>query len=511
MTNSFKSGIDFVSLNLSSVFGSLSSDAWTNLCEQQIEEMKIAMETAARSKNLDADHLQGFIAEFWHKYTHNTNAAIRGSSSRATMPESNAFGSVDLSVNGRDYSLKYYKDAISSAKSQKTTIRERYEQARVAAERRGEKFMSLEEYMKKRGYPEGTDPNQSIYFGQGKLIPSDQLAEAKAYLEKRIQKELAAGRTEVAENLKNVLDSLTDVIEDGKGNSSIQLTRQQAQMLAEAAKNGELDDVLEKLGITLKDLVSPSDIMRQAFKVGASAALISFVLSVAPVIVNAISMLVANGEVDADELKKMGLAAVTGSARGFLNGTVSAALTSCCKIGLLGEAMKTADPMFVGSLVALTINMAENSFKLASGKISKGEYAQEIMRSYFVTGFSLAGAGIVQVLFAEVPVIASMLGSFIGSVVGGFVYNATEKLIISYCIESGWTFFGIVEQNYELPTEVLEDIGVAVFESESFEQNIFESKIFESQKFDAVYFEYEKIGLTILKRGLIGVFNIGYV
>lgn len=511
MSNSFKLGMSFVTSHLSSVFASLNSEAWTNGCEQQIEEMKAAMEAAAKGKNLDADHLQGFMAEFWHKYTYNTKAAIKGSSSRATMPESNAFGSVDLSVNGKDFSLKYYKNAVSSAKSQETTIRARYEQARAAAERRGEKFMSLEEYMKKRGYPEGTDPNQSIYFGQGKLIPSDQLAEAKAYLEKRIQKELAAGRTEVAENLQNVLDSLTDVIDDGKGNSSIQLTRQQAQMLAEAAKNGDLDDVLEKLGITLKDLISPADIMRQAFKAGASAALISFVLNVAPIIVNAVSMLVANGEVDADELKEMGLAAITGSASGFLNGTVSAALTSCCQIGLLGEAMKSVDPSFIGSMVALTINMAENSFKLASGKISKGEYAQELMRSYFVTGFSLAGAGIVQIMFVEAPFIASMLGSFIGSVVGGFVYSATEKLIISYCMESGWTFFGIVDQNYELPTEILEDIGVAVFGAETFKQDLFEYETFESGKFDAAYFEYEKIGLTILKRGLIGVFNIGYV
>lgn len=31
MTNSFKRGIDFVSSNLSSVSGSLSSDAWTNV------------------------------------------------------------------------------------------------------------------------------------------------------------------------------------------------------------------------------------------------------------------------------------------------------------------------------------------------------------------------------------------------------------------------------------------------------------------------------------------------
>ena len=42
----------------------------------------------------------------------------------------------------------------------------------------------------------------------------------RALIAKKIQKELAAGRTDVAENLQEVLDSLTDVIEDGKGNFS---------------------------------------------------------------------------------------------------------------------------------------------------------------------------------------------------------------------------------------------------------------------------------------------------
>lgn len=510
MNNEFEKGAKFVIANVASNYGSSRSYEWINSCEQIIEKMKAEMIFAAQNKNLDSAHLQGFMAEFEHKGSFNLNATIKGSTLRASMPESNTFGSVDIAIDGKNYSLKYYKDAVSSAKSQATTFKERYEQLRAAAERRGEKFVTFEEFLEKRGYNKNTNPNQSIYFGQKLLIPTDQLSQAKVYLNNIIQKELAAGRTEVAQNLQNVLDNLTDVVEDSNGISSIQLTRQQAQMLAEDAKNGDLDETFEKLGITLSELVSPSDVMREAFKAGASAALISFVLNVAPIVVNAISVLVENGEIDANELKTMGIEAITGTARSFLNGTIAAAITSCCKIGLLGETMNTADPTIIGSLVALTINIAEQSFNLAIGRINKSEYAQRIMRSYFVTGFSMVGAGVVQAIFVEAPVIASMLGSFIGSVVGGFAYDATEKLIISYCIESGWTFFGIVEQNYQLPTEILEDIGVAIFEAHSFEHEQFETEVFEAQSFESNYLEYEKIDIKILERGLIGVFSIGY-
>ena len=40
------------------------------------------------------------------------------------------------------------------------------------------------------------------------------------------------------------------------------------------------------------------------------------------------------------------------------------------------------------------------------------------------------------------------------------VYNIGKKKLISFCVDTGFTCFGLVEQNYELPDEVLKEMGV---------------------------------------------------
>lgn len=85
-----------------------------------------------------------------------------------------------------------------------------------------------------------------------------------------------------------------------------------------------------------------------------TAATISLMLKVAPEIYKAISYLIKNGEIDGERFKKIGFAAVSGGAEGFIRGTVSSALTTCCKAGLLGETLKSVDPTIIGTVTVLT-------------------------------------------------------------------------------------------------------------------------------------------------------------
>ena len=71
--------------------------------------------------------------------------------------------------------------------------------------------------------------------------------------------------------------------------------------------------------------------------------------------------------------------------------------------------------------------------------------------------------------------------------------------------------FGLVEQNYTLPKEVLEDLGVNLFEYERFQYQEFNYNKFEYNKFSFDKFQPEEIGITILRRGVIGVYKIGYM
>lgn len=87
--------------------------------------------------------------------------------------------------------------------------------------------------------------------------------------------------------------------------------------------------------------------MKQALKAGLNAATISIVLRTAPEIINAIKYLIENGEVDEEQFKKIGFAALKGGSEGFVRGTVSAAITTACKSGVLGAALKSVDPTVI--------------------------------------------------------------------------------------------------------------------------------------------------------------------
>ena len=104
-----------------------------------------------------------------------------------------------------------------------------------------------------------------------------------------------------------------------------------------------------------------------------------------------------------------------------------------------------------------------------------------------------------------------MIGSFIGSVVGGLVFKAKEKIILSFCLESGCTFFGIVDQNYVLPKEVIERVGVKTFDYVVFTQKKFEYKQFSFQQINTKKSEYNRFSVEPIRRGIIGVSKIGYV
>lgn len=67
-------------------------------------------------------------------------------------------------------------------------------------------------------------------------------------------------------------------------------------------------------------------IVKEALKDGLTAAAISMILKAAPEIYKAIDYLIKTGELDADQFKRIGFAAVSGAGEGFIRGTVSALL-----------------------------------------------------------------------------------------------------------------------------------------------------------------------------------------
>ena len=110
--------------------------------------------------------------------------------------------------------------------------------------------------------------------------------------------------------------------------------------------------------------------------------------------------------------------------------------------------------------VTIVVDTMKNGFDVARGKMKPREMATNLSKELIISAASIAGGIAGQALLKELPVMGYMLGSFVGSVVASVTLNIGEKTILSFCVETGFTFFGLVEQSYELPQDVIEKLGL---------------------------------------------------
>lgn len=501
--NGFREGYDFFQSHAGDFGGVASGSQYVATVDSEIEALMDAL-NEFQTNGAKIDTLKGDVAEFWHAGTFNIKAAIHGSEHRAQVDRSHDFGSVDVSGKNFEgnFGLKYYKDGASSAKQQAKSIFERFKEYKS----QGGKD-ELDVYLDKRGYSADAVLSDPVYSGQYRVIPSDQMKEATAWLERKIMEE-GAKRPEQVKRYEETLKLLRDKISDNEGNESIALSEAEARELARLAKEGGVNP--DDLHLNPEELIQYTDILRQACKAGMTAATITMVLKVAPEIWNAIVYLIQNGEVNEEQFKRIGFAAVTGTGEGFIRGTVSAALTASCKAGLCGSALKFVDPSVIGAVTVLIMNVMKNSYRVAAGEMTRIELANELVKEMFVSTCALTMGAVAQP-FIEIPVLGYMIGSFVGSLAGSIIYSAAYAPVLSFCVDSGFTLFGLVEQDYQLPEDVLKDIGVEVFEYEKFDYDTIEAGTFEYRRFTSDDFVPEKLEMTFLRRGVIGVHRIGYV
>lgn len=498
----FAEGYAFFEKNIGVYSSAELGGAYVGDVENEVAKLAETLNAKFSHNNAGVDQLKGNIAEFWHAGTFNIDAVVKGSSNRASVLESNEYGSVDVLLDsGVEVGSKYYKTALDTLKQQAKNARESYH----AYLSNGGK-LSFEEYMRERGI---TDPNAAVYSGQVRLVPKEQLEEIKKLLTRKIATEKSI-RPEQVQRYEDTLKMINDKIQD-ENVSSVPLDTDDAKELARLAKeNGITEEKLAEMELSTENLIGFKEVMNQAFNAGLTAATITLVLKAAPEIYKAISYLIKNGELDAKQLKKVGFAALTGASEGFVRGTVSAALTTACKVGLCGSALKSVNPSVIGAVTAITMNTMKNSYEVVAGTMTQKELANELVQEMFVSTCSLA-LGTVGQAFIEIPVLGFMLGSFVGSIVGSFAYNIGYNAMLSFCVDTGFTMFGLVEQDYKLPPEVFDKIGVDVFEYEKFDYEKFNHKKFTFDKFSFDKFEVESLSIRPLRRGVIGVSQVGYI
>lgn len=499
----FEEGYKYFEEHTSSFVATNASDTYVSSVNNEIEKLIKDLNSFEGFKT-PSKMLKGDIAEFWHSGTFNIDAVVKSSSHRAVVDRSHDFASADLSTNfGRDYGLKYYSTGVESAKAQATSVFQRFSEYKAQGG-----TDTLDKFLFDRNL-DTTEAilNDPIYLGQVRLIPREQLEEAVGWLNRMIQKE-SVNRPEQVHRYEETLKLLSDRLSDDKGVESIPLSKKEAEALALLSKEGKVN--AEDLGLTTEELIKFDNIMQQAFKAGLTAATITIVLKVVPEIYNALVHLIKSGEVNKEDFKRIGFSALTGGAEGFIRGTISAALTASCKAGMLGETLKSVDPTIIGAVTVLAMNVVKNAFFVAIGRKTQSELTAELVKDMYLSTFALVGGGIGQALI-EVPVLGYLIGSFVGSLIGSFTYNIGEKTILAFCINSGFTMFGLVEQDYEVPRELLEEIGVSVLEYETFETENFTADTFSFDTFDYDEFMPNNIEIMPLRRGIIGVNKVGYI
>ena len=511
----FREGYEFFQKRAGNFAGIVDGEQYIDTVNSEIDNLMNSLNNLKSSGSL-VETLKGDAAEFWHGGTFNIKAVINSSKNRVQVDRSHDFGSADITGVNFDakFGLKYYKNGASSAEQQAKSIFQRFSEYKSQGGKE-----SLDLYLEKRGYSADTILSDPVYTGQYRVIPSDQLKEATMFLERKIREE-AVKRPEQVHRYEETLKLLSDKVKDNKGNESIALSEQEARELASLSKEGGVNP--EGLHLTTEELIKFTNILRQAYKAGLTAATISMVLQVAPEIWNAIAYLIKNGYVGERQFKKIGFAALTGAGEGFVRGTVSAAITASCLSGVFGKTLKKANPSVIGVVTVLVMNSMKNSYKVFTGEMNRSEMVTELIKEMFITtcafSMGLLGKAYIKIPLPkflsqlnEVVPLGYMIGSFVGSIAGSVIYSSIYNPVLSFCVESGFTLFGLVDQDYELPEEVLNEIGIEVFEYEKFEYEPFEYEKFEYEKFEYEQFEYEKLHTIFLRRGVIGVNCIGYM
>ncbi len=443
-TEKFKSGWDYASKYAGVAVASLKGQAYVNTVQKTIADHSAQMQSHLNSKvisNRSIAQDAGFAAEIWHTDTFNLEAALNGSEYKAIRPDSNAKASADITVTGnnysQDYSGKYYKDATSSASAQAKTYLEDYREYVAHAQRHGETPMSEKEYLAQ--YDKSLDSlYDSLYAGQGKLIPTDQLDDAKAYLSKRKAKMSASEsleRQKFSPELQETLDSLGDRISSPDGTQSKPLTEAEAKQLVELTRDGDLD--LADFGITPAQLVTPTYILKQAINSGSQAAIISIAFEIGPDVYTILVDAAKDGKIDEAKLKEVGIEGVLAGTEGFVEGSVSSAIVIACQSGKFGAAYTNIAPETVGTLSVLTIDAIRFGYQLSTGQITEAEYADIMAEDIIIAIASQASGALLQALFPFLP-FAYVAGSMAGAMLASAGYTAGKEIILEMRGENGF-------------------------------------------------------------------------
>lgn len=255
------------------------------------------------------------------------------------------------------------------------------------------------------------------------------------------------------------------------------------------------------------------DYINRAMKAGLTAAAITAITKLVPELYKAIDYLIKNRQIDLSGFQMSGKNIFTASGEAFLRGSIAYCVEMAIQEGLLGNTIKQVNPSIVGVAVMVVLGTIKDSILVAIGKMTTKEMGANFVDTLVVSSGYLLGIKIgsilVQALCPQLPGISYAIGSLLGCSIA-VVYSMSKKKFISFCVDTGITCFGLVDQDYKLPDEALKALGVHCIPIPKTEiHQIKVERVVTDVLIDRL--EYETIDITILSRGIIGINRVGYI
>ena len=186
----FEDGYRYVAENVGAFSGAMSGQDYIQAINTEIDKLCSELNRYAGNR-LSDERLAGFMAEHWHAGTFNINAVIEGSTSRAKVEGLNTLGSVDIATNfDKMYGSKYIKTPLGTAEAQSVSLHQKYMEYLGRMKGSGETPISFEEFLQKKKFEGQVSENLSMYAGQFRIVPHDQIDTVKEILNRKIAKVL---------------------------------------------------------------------------------------------------------------------------------------------------------------------------------------------------------------------------------------------------------------------------------------------------------------------------------
>jgi len=465
--SNFKDGFSKSINNIGGISGTFESTEYVSNVQTAIDNAIHALKTeATHRQNVTADYLKGWLAEQWHAETLKINAQASGKNDIWAHVSGNNRPGEDILYGNSDISkvaeVKYYKTGADTAKA-----------------------ISRPEYIDKE-----------------KIIPSDQ-KESVQVAAQRLSEKNTTNRPEQSKHYQDTANRSNDNLEvDGETSKPFGEATAK-EMAKDFKKNHDIDP--DKYGLNTESFVEWSDIARQSGEAALHAAALSAALTAAPHIWATLKEYIDNGKINPDTLVKGGTSVLHGAGTAGLRGGIAAALTATCKTGLMGDSLQSISPVAIGMATTMTINVINYSIQLHQGKLSKQEFTHNCLRDSFVLSSGMLGATVGQIII-PIPMLGALVGNLVGSTLGVVAFEGANQAILGICVESGWTFFGIVKQDYVVSEEILKQAGYDLFSTNTFSKQSFTTNSFTIQSF-----KNNSLSFAPVQRGVVSCNVVGNV